>query len=241
MSERQRRRRRKSLVRVTDCLVTLLRFLYWISLTVMLAVSGQKHAHQRPNGLYGLCGRKATIEEDRCKRPLWYWLSMTSARLNGREKQLLSHLASRLNWGAGTAQSVVKRQTRDRKVAGSSPSRSGGRIFLSRVNFLCWLLFRYPYHPRVTTVAHKRSRSFCQMGKGDRLQLNTHAPYICGVEWSDIVNWCMVVWYTQNVRRDASSFTWHQPCNNQTALCVLHFSGYSKRAMKGYSHSFRIT
>ena len=40
--------------------------------------------------------------------------------------------------------------------------RSGGRIFFSRVDFLCWLLFRYPFHPRVTAVAHKRSLSFCQ-------------------------------------------------------------------------------
>ena len=35
------------------------------------------------------------------------------------------------------------------------------RVFFSRVNFLCWLLFRYPFHPRVTAVAHKRSWSFC--------------------------------------------------------------------------------
>ena len=35
-------------------------------------------------------------------------------------------------------------------------------FFLSRVDFLCWLLFRYPFHPRITTVARKRSRSFCQ-------------------------------------------------------------------------------
>ena len=34
--------------------------------------------------------------------------------------------------------------------------------FFSRVDFLCWLLFRYPFHPRVTAVARKRSRSFCQ-------------------------------------------------------------------------------
>ena len=32
--------------------------------------------------------------------------------------------------------------------------------FLLRVDFLCWLLFRYPFHPRVTTVARKKSRSF---------------------------------------------------------------------------------
>ena len=48
------------------------------------------------------------------------------------------------------------------KVAGSNPCWNGGRIFFSRVDFLCWLLFRYPFHPRVTTVARKKSRSFCQ-------------------------------------------------------------------------------
>ena len=41
-------------------------------------------------------------------------------------------------------------------------------------------------------------------------------------------------------RRDGSSFTWHQPRNNR-ALKVHHFSGCSKRALKIYSHSFRIT
>ena len=35
-------------------------------------------------------------------------------------------------------------------------------MFFSRVNFLCWLLFLYPFHPRVTAVARKRPRSFCQ-------------------------------------------------------------------------------
>ena len=64
-------------------------------------------------------------------------------------------------WGAGIAQ-WLERRTRDWKVAGSNPCWNGGRIFFSRVDFLCWLLFRYPFHPRVTTVARKRSRSFCQ-------------------------------------------------------------------------------
>ena len=53
---------------------------------------------------------------------------------------------------AGIAQ-WLERRTRDWKVAGSNPCWNGGRIFFSRVNFLCWLLFRYPFHPRVTTVA----------------------------------------------------------------------------------------
>ena len=38
--------------------------------------------------------------------------------------------------GAGIAQ-WLERQARDREVAGSSPGRSGGRIFFSRVSFLC--------------------------------------------------------------------------------------------------------
>ena len=38
-------------------------------------------------------------------------------------------------WGAGIAQ-WLERRTRDRKVPGSNPARSGGRIFFSRVNFL---------------------------------------------------------------------------------------------------------
>ena len=53
-------------------------------------------------------------------------------------------------------------RARDCKVAGSNPCRSGGRTVFSRVNFLDWLLFPYPFHPRVNAVARKRSRSFCQ-------------------------------------------------------------------------------
>ena len=63
--------------------------------------------------------------------------------------------------GGGIAQ-WLERRTRDWKVAGSNPCWNGRRIFFSRVDFLCWLLFRYPFHPRVTTVARKKSQSFCQ-------------------------------------------------------------------------------
>ena len=63
--------------------------------------------------------------------------------------------------GAGIAQ-WLERQTRDWKVAGSNPCRSGGRIFFSMVNFLCWLLFQCPFHPCVTAVARKIPRSFRQ-------------------------------------------------------------------------------
>ena len=93
--------------------------------------------------------------------------------------------------GAGIAQ-WLEHRTRDQKVAGSNPCRSSGRIFFSRVNFLCWLLFRYLFHPCVTAVARKRPRSLCQKC---RLQLNTHTPYICGFAWNDMVHDCIV--YTE--------------------------------------------
>ena len=42
---------------------------------------------------------------------------------------------------------VIERRTRDRKVASSNTSRSGGRIFFSRVNFAVLTLIRCPLHP----------------------------------------------------------------------------------------------
>ena len=87
-------------------------------------------------------------------------------------------------------------------------------------NFLLWNQLSVPtlvsvsVPPHVTTEACKRSQSFCQKGAGGRLWLNTHAPYVFGFKWSDTVNWCMVVWHTQNVPRDSSNFIWHQPGNN---------------------------
>ena len=77
--------------------------------------------------------------------------------LNGVQKRK----EKKPNKRAGTAQ-WLERRTCDWKVAGSNPCWSGGRIYFSRVDFLCWLSFRYPFHPRVTPVARKRSRSFCQ-------------------------------------------------------------------------------
>ena len=159
---------------------------------------------------------------------LFYFVSLTSS-------------CSLTPRGAGIAQ-WLERRTRDRKVLGSSPGRSGGRIFFSRVNILCWLLFRYPFHPRVTADPVKRLLKVLKdpghsaksaggglqlnthipylcgfewsdtvkdpghsaKSAGGGLQLNTHTPYLCGFEWSDTVNWYMVEWWTQNLRRNGS-------------------------------------
>ena len=98
------------------------------------------------------------------------------------------------NRGAGIAQ-WLERRTRDWKVAGSNPCRSGGRSFFSRVNFLYWLLFRYPFHPGVTAVARKRSRSFCPKCWWQVTAKHAYT-YVCGFPRSDMVHGCMVVWCT---------------------------------------------
>ena len=115
-------------------------------------------------------------------------------------------------WGAGIIAQWLQRQTCGRKVPGSSPGRSGGRIFFSCVNFLCWLLFRYPFHTRVTSVARKRSRSFCQKC---RWQVTAKHTYILPM-------WLRMKWHgawlygVHRTRRDGCSFMWHQPCQRCT-------------------------
>ena len=95
--------------------------------------------------------------------------------------------------------SVVKCLTRDWKVVGLSPCRSCGRSFFFRVSFLCWHLFWYLFHHHVTAVSCKISRHSAKSA-GGRLQLNIHAPWVCGFAWSDMT-WCIVVWCTQNMPR----------------------------------------
>ena len=84
--------------------------------------------------------------------------------------------------GARIAQ-WLERRTRDQKVLGLSPGRSGGRFFFSGVNFLCWLLFRYPFHSGIAAVARKRNPGHFAKSAGGRLQLNTHTHtrwvYVC--------------------------------------------------------------
>ena len=64
------------------------------------------------------------------------------------------------------------------KVVGLSPDRTGGRIFFSRVNFLrsyvgiCSTPELLQYHVKYSGHSAKSA--------GSRLQLNTHAPYVCG-------------------------------------------------------------
>ena len=60
--------------------------------------------------------------------------------------------------------------TRDRKVASLNPSRSGRRIFFSRVNFVCWLLFGVCSTP-VLPQWHVKDPGHSAKSAGDRFHL----------------------------------------------------------------------
>ena len=113
------------------------------------------------------------------------WCHKARERIKWKYCSWCHKARERFKWklGAGIAQ-WLERRTRDWKVAGSNPCWNGGRIFFSRVDFLCWLLFRYPFHPRVTTVARKKSRSFCQKCRW---------PYVCGFYWTVLRHWSQLV------------------------------------------------
>ena len=103
------------------------------------------------------------------------------------------------------------------KVSGLSPGRSGGRMFLSRVNLLCWHSCQYPFWEyfscwvnllcwlvTLVSVPPPYYRSSTKdpgdsaKSAGGRLQLNTHEPCACGLVWSHTINWYMVVWCARN-------------------------------------------
>ena len=129
---------------------------------------------------------------------------------------------------------MAERRTRDWKVPGSSPCRNSGKIFFSRVKFLCWLLFRYSVRPRITAVALKRSRPFCQNGA---LRWQVTAKHTCILRtWlrkRDTVNWCIIVGLHITCAETAtvSRGTSHVTTKQQRYKCN-HFGGYSKRCVK---------
>ena len=130
-----------------------------------------------------------------------------------------------------------KRQTCGWKVPGSSTRK---RIFFSRVNFLCWLLLRYPFHPCVTAIAYKRSWSFCQTCRWQVTAKHTCTiPVWLKVKWHcKVVHGYMV--YTELVLRQQQFHlapTMQQPNSAVSTLWWILLI----RAIKVYSHSFRIT
>ena len=63
---------------------------------------------------------------------------------------------------------ILQQQIPDQKVAGH------GKMFFSKVNVLCWLLFQYLFHPCVNVAAVKKSLSFCQKRRWQVTAKHTH-------------------------------------------------------------------
>ena len=70
---------------------------------------------------------------------------------------------------------LIKRWTRDRKVVSLNPSRSGRRIFFSRVKFVCWISFSACSTP-LLLQRHVKYPGHSAKSAGGRLHLNTHSP-----------------------------------------------------------------
>ena len=108
--------------------------------------------------------------EDRRRR--WVILSL----LHGYEGRSWHFFLCSTRGGARIA-CWLERRTHDRKVVSLNPGRSGGRIFFSRVNFVCWLLFSVRSNP-VLQQKYTEDRGHSAKNAGGRLHLNMHSLLI---------------------------------------------------------------
>ena len=144
-----------------------------------------------------------------------------------------------LDNGAGIAQ-WLEHRTRDWKVASSNPHRNGGRIFFSRVDFLCWLLFRYPFHPRVTGVARKRPRSFCQTCRWQVTAKHTYTlrMWLC-MMWQGA--WLYGVHRTCTETAAVSCGTSHASAVSTPLRWILKKTHYKKLITRVESHASAVS
>ena len=70
---------------------------------------------------------------------LWCVRNADSTKSLPRKRSHWRKITTMLHLGRDNL--LVERRTRNRKVASSNAGRSGGRIFFSTVNLVCWLLF----------------------------------------------------------------------------------------------------
>ena len=116
-----------------------------------------------------------------------------------------------------------------------SPGR--GFLFQSQISVCADPYFGIRSTP-VLPQQHVKDLGHSAKSAGGRLQLNIHAnihaPYVCGFEWRDTANCCMVVRCTQNVHWHFTYWrgTSHATTTKSVVLLVHHFGGYSKHAVK---------
>ena len=111
--------------------------------------------------------------------------------------------------------------------------------FSSPGSSFCADLFRYPFHPRVTAVARKRPRSFCQKRRWQvtAKQLYTLRMWLC-MKWHGA--WLYSVHRTH---QDCCSFLWHQPCQRckYTTSVDIQKTHYKKLFTHVESHASTVS
>ena len=101
-------------------------------------------------------------------------------------------------------------------------------LLQSQLSVLTVILLSIP--PPCYCRKHTKDPGHSAKSAGGRLQLSTHAPYVY-VALHEVMWYVAWLYGVHRTHLDGSSFSWHQPCNNQTAL-QAHFGENSKHETK---------
>ena len=122
----------------------------------------------------------------------------------------------------------LERQTCGWKVANSNPSRSGGRFFFSRVNFVCWFIFAVHSTPVLLQQHVKKNPSHSAKSAGGRLHLNTHTP-LTQQSWSGLTK--PLSRHSVGIYPETSSHTTHQGTHGYTPVSYTHLTLPTRRTV----------
>ena len=115
----------------------------------------------------------------------------------------------------------LERQTRDKKIVSSNPGRSCGRIFFSKVNSVCWLLFGVCSTP-VLSQWHVKDPGHSAKSADGRLHLNMHTSL---TQWSRSGLTMPLFKHSVGIYQDMSSHTTHQGTLGYNRLITLSHRG----------------
>ena len=123
---------------------------------------------------------------------------------------------SSLLLGSGNG-SVVERRTRDPTVHGWEFRQEQRENFLLQGHLSVLTLFSVSVPPPCyRSSTWKIAVILPKVQVAGYSYTRMHHTHVAN-NYSDSVNWCLILWCTQNLRRDARSFRWHQKCKNQRA------------------------
>ena len=108
-----------------------------------------------------------------------------------------------------------------KRVVNSNPGRSGRRLFFSRVNFVCWLLFGVRSTP-VLLQWHIKDPGHSGQSAGGRLHLNLHTPL---TQWSRSELTMPLCRHSVETYQELSSHATHQGTLGHSRLSLLSHCG----------------